>query len=240
MGGKKAAHSREKNIAIPPRLSKNPSIMLQHFLAAFGLSFMAMFPIINPIGHAPMFYAMTQDDTLAFRRRIATRTAIYTTLILLLSLLVGEYILLFFGVTLNDLRIAGGLLVSAAAWGMLSNKSRITTTEHAAAVDKEDISLTPMATPILAGPGAMSLAIGLLTYGRTTFHYGGYIAGFLAIGTLTWVCLYYSDQFARVLSVNAMGALNRILGLFILSIGVNLITVGLQGIFFSHTPAVAP
>jgi multiple antibiotic resistance protein len=69
----------------------------------------------------------------------------------------------FFGITLDDLRIAGGLLVAHAAWGMLNNQSCMTIDEHKAAADKTDISLTPTATPILAGPGSMSLAIGMST-----------------------------------------------------------------------------
>jgi MarC family membrane protein len=132
--------------------------MLNEFMTALGISVGAMFPIINPVGHAPMFYSMTQDDTPAFRRRMASKTSLYTFLILLVSLLLGNTILRFFGITIDDLRIAGGLLVARTAWNMLGNSSRVTQAEHEAAVDKEDISLTPMATPILSGPGAMSLA----------------------------------------------------------------------------------
>lgn len=124
--------------------------MLNEFITALGISVGAMFPIINPVGHAPMFYAMTQDDTPAFRRRMASKTSLYTFLILLVSLLLGNTILRFFGITIDDLRIAGGLLVARTAWNMLGNASRVTQAEHEAAVDKEDISLTPMATPILS------------------------------------------------------------------------------------------
>ena len=100
--------------------------MLNEFLTALGISVGAMFPIINPVGHAPMFYAMTQDDTPAFRRRMASKTSLYTFLILLVSLLLGNTILRFFGITIDDLRIAGGLLVARTAWNMLGNASRVT------------------------------------------------------------------------------------------------------------------
>ncbi|MFQ3670830.1 MAG: MarC family protein [Verrucomicrobiia bacterium] len=193
-----------------------------------------MFPIINPIGHAPMFYAMTESDTVPFRRRTATKTAIYTTAILVIALLAGDTILRFFGIDLNDMRIAGGLLIAAAAWSMLGNKPRVSSDEHEAACDKVDISLTPMATPILAGPGAMSLAIGLTAYGKSPVAYGGYITGFILIGLLTLVSLRYSDLLVRVLSPNAIGALNRILGFFILAIGVDLMVDGVNNIFFKQ------
>jgi multiple antibiotic resistance protein len=111
---------------------------------------------------------------------------------------------------------------------MLGNSSRVTQAEHEAGVDKEEISLTPMATPILSGPGAMSLAIGLLSYGATPLAVAGYIAGFLAIGLMTWICLRYAEDLVRLISVNGVGALNRILGLLILAIGVALVAQGVK------------
>lgn len=200
------------------------------FLHASLAAFAAMFPMINPIGHAPMFFAMTEQDSREFRRRIARKTALYVFAILAISVLVGGEVLMFFGISLDDLRIAGGLLVAHAAWGMIVNNSRVTPQEHAAAQDKEDISLTPMATPILAGPGAMSLAIGMRSYGHTPEHFLGYLVGFAAISLLTWASLHWSDAMTRVLNVNAVGALNRVLGFFILAIGVHLIVEGIRDV----------
>ena len=201
------------------------------FLHSIVVAFVAMFPIINPIGHAPMFYGMTMDDTAAHRRRMSVKIGIYVFVILAVSLLFGNLLLDFFGVTIDDLRIAGGLLVAHSGWVMLGNQSRVTPQEHAAAEEKEDISLTPMAMPILAGPGAMSLAIGLAVYGQTLTHYSGYVVGFAAIGALTWASFRWSDAMVRVMSVNAVGALNRVLGLFILAIGVNMIVKGVQDVW---------
>lgn len=202
---------------------------MHEFATAFGLSFAAMFPLLNPIGHAPMFYALTEGDSPPFRHRQALKTSVYSVVILVISLLLGEYILAFFGITLDDLRIAGGILVARTAWGMLGNASRVTPGEHQAAKDKDDISLTPMATPILSGPGAMSLAVGLISYGRTPLDYGGYLAGFAALGVLTWVCLRWAENLVQAISPNTVGAMNRILGFLILSIGVDLVVKGVRG-----------
>ena len=208
--------------------------MLHHYLVAVSMAFIAMFPIINPVGHAPMFYAMTMGDSPGFRRRQALKTSIYVFLILFVSLVLGNNILRFFSITIDDLRIAGGLLVAHSAWNMLNNTSRVTPAEDVAAMDKDDISLTPMATPILAGPGAMSLALGLLSYGRSWIQYGGYITGCFLIALLTWVCLRYADSLVKVISVNAMGAINRVLGFLILAIGVDLMVRGVKDIFFPN------
>lgn len=206
--------------------------MTQEFFTALSISVGAMFPIINPIGHAPMFFAMTENNSPDFRRWIAIKTSIYVVIILAIALLAGKPILAFFGVNLNDMRIAGGLLIARAAWYMMSNTSRVTVAENEAAKDKVDISLSPFATPILAGPGAMSLAIGLTSYGQTPFAYAGYVAGFIVVGLITLVSLYFADRLVAFMHPNAIGSLNRILGFFILAIGVNLMIDGLMHAFF--------
>jgi len=206
--------------------------MLNHFLHAFLLSLGAMFPIINPLGHAPMFYVMTINDTIDERRKIARWTSLYVFLILIVSLLTGRYVLHFFGVTINDIRIGGGLLVAVAAWSMLGNVNSITDSEQVAAMEKADITLTPLATPILAGPGAMSLAIGLSSYGNSPIQYTGYIVGFAALSFIMVACFYSSDYLAKYLSDNALGAINRILGFFILAIGIDLMITGLKNTLF--------
>ena len=204
---------------------------MRQFATAFGISFAAMFPLLNPVGHAPMFYALTRDVPASDRHHQAAKSAAYSVVILVVALLLGADILRFFGIDLNDLRLAGGLLVARTAWSMLGNSSRITPDEHEAAHGKDDISLTPMATPILSGPGAMSLAVGLIAYGEAPMDYAGYLAGFLALGLLTWICLRYADVLADALNENAIGAINRILGFLILAIGIDLMTAGIRGSF---------
>jgi MarC family membrane protein len=206
---------------------------MKQFATAFGISFAAMFPLLNPVGHAPMFYVLTRDVSADDRHRQALKTSVYSVFILVVALLLGSDILRFFGIDLNDLRLAGGLLVARTAWGMLGNATRITPDEHDAAHDKDDISLPPMATPILSGPGAMSLAVGLIAYGRAPMDYAGYLAGFLVLGLLTWMCLRYADVLARALSANAIGAINRILGILILAIGIDLMAEGIRGTFLA-------
>ena len=211
--------------------------MWHEFLYAVGISVVAMFPIVNPVGHAPMFFAMTADEPSEVRQAQALKTSLWVITILATSLLLGRWVLDFFGITLDDLRIAGGLLVAHTAWGMLNNQSRMTNDEHAAAADKTDIALTPMATPILAGPGSMSLAIGMSTYGSSWMNYGGYLLGFAVIGLIIWTSFLSAERLVRFLGVNGAGALNRMLGLFILAIAVNLVLTGIRNILSLRTSA---
>jgi multiple antibiotic resistance protein len=204
------------------------------FIKAFLISFGAMFPLVNPIGHAPMFYVMTIRDTVSGRRKIAIHTSIYLFLILLISLILGQYILRFFGVNLDDIRIGGGLLVAVSAWQMLEDTSFNTDPDNSVSgsSSRGDIALTPLATPILAGPGAMSLAIGLTSYGHTPICYLGYVFGFLAVALVTLVSFDCSHYLAKILGRHALGAINRILGFLILAIGIDLMLTGLKNYFF--------
>lgn len=204
---------------------------MTEFFHSAVVAFVAMFPIINPVGHAPMFYGMTCETSSEHRRQMSVKIGIYVFVILTVTLLFGNLLLEFFGVDIDDLRIAGGLLVAHAGWVMLGNQSRVTPQEHEAAAEKEDISLTPMAMPILAGPGAMSLALGLAGYGKGMGNYAGYVLGFAAMGALTWASFRWAESMVRVLNVNAVGALNRVLGLFILAIGVHMIIRGVQDVW---------
>lgn len=208
--------------------------MLTLFAHAFIISLGAMFPMINPLGHAPIFYSMTSDNSLEERRKTSWRVSWYVLLVLLISLFIGKYVLQFFSLTINDIRVGGGLLVAVTGFKMLENVTKLTKEEHAAALEKEDIAFSPMAMPILAGPGAMSLAIGLTSYGETIIDYAGYVAGFIAIAFLTLLSFYFADYFATHLKTNLIGALNRILGFLLLAIGVNLMVLGIKNLFFLH------
>ena len=91
--------------------------MWHEFLSAVGISVAVIFPIVNPVGHAPMFFAMTAEDSPEFRKSQASKISLWVTAILTVSLLLGKWVLEFFGITLDDLRIAGGLLVAHAPGG---------------------------------------------------------------------------------------------------------------------------
>ena len=186
----------------------------------------ALFPIANPIGAVPMFYSLLGNDPPAYRRKQAQRITINVILILVLFLFGGRAILEFFGISLGVLRIAGGLLVAHTAWEMLTVKHRLSDSEHQAAADKEDISFTPMATPLIAGPGAIGVVIGLSARLTNSSEYIGSVVGITLLGALLYLCLRIGEVFLKALGRNGIGALNRILGFFILAIAVQFIADG--------------
>ncbi|MEH1869848.1 MarC family protein [Nostoc sp.] len=189
-------------------------------------TFVALFPIANPIGAVPVFYSLTAMETSSERHRQAIQTAINVVLVLAVFLVAGRWILEFFGISLNVLRLAGGLLVAHTAWEMVTARQRLTPSENDEAIDKEDISFTPMAVPLISGPGA----IGVVTSLSISFkHWADYLeslVGIVLIGISLYVCLALGEPLIKKLGKNGVGALNRVFGFFILAIGVRFIADG--------------
>jgi multiple antibiotic resistance protein len=207
-------------------------VPIQHLLlkglpsAAIG-TFLALFPIVNPFGAVPIFFALTSKSTNQERRMVEAKVALSVIAILVFFLLVGRFVLSFFGISLPVLRIAGGLIVANAAWGMVTSKSRITDAEGDEAVTKDDISFTPMAMPILAGPGSIGVVMGLAANSANMLAYVGMIVGIAVLGLVVYLFLRLGGPLVERLGPNAIGSINRIFGFLILAVAVQLIWDGI-------------
>ncbi|WP_274475750.1 MarC family NAAT transporter [Mangrovimonas aestuarii] len=194
----------------------------------FFITFGALFSIMNPLGTVPVFVGLTQDNTKKERAVTAFWTCINVLVILLLSFFAGKYILSFFGITLNALKIAGGLIIASSGFALLTGKFR----EHKGMKrervqediqNREQISLTPLAIPMLAGPGTISL---LITYNQ---EYGEMkdIVVILAAMLLTTFVIYLILKSAhfivRFLGASGINGLSRIIGFIVIAIGVEYI-----------------
>jgi multiple antibiotic resistance protein len=196
----------------------------------------ALFPIANPIGAVPVFYALTKADSRTERKSAAQQIVINVVVILAAFLLGGRVVLEFFGISLNVLRIAGGLLVANAAWEMVTSRQRLTDSEQEARHEQEDITFTPMAIPLIAGPGSIGVVIGLATKMTQWSDYLGCLIGILLFGGLLYACLMLGESLLSMLGRNGLGALNRILGFFILAIAVQLIADGVISLMQAAVP----
>ena len=186
----------------------------------------ALFPIANPIGAVPFFYSLTVDDSPRYRLSQARKTALNVTYVLIVSFLVGKLILNFLGISLGVLRIAGGLIVAHTAWEMVTAHPRLTTQEHHEAIDKEDISFTPMAIPMISGPGAIGVVIGLAAQTHEWIEQLGCAIGIALLGLILYLFLVLGEPLIEKFGVTGMGAFNRILGFLILAIAVQLVADG--------------
>jgi len=200
--------------------------VLQDLPTAAIATFLALFPIVNPIGGIPLFFSLTADLPREERNRTARRTAFYVIAILVTFMLFGRFVLSFFGISLPVLKIAGGLIVANTAWGMVTASSRMTTEESSEALTKEDISLTPMAMPMLSGPGSIGVVMGLAAHANGLLAYMGMMIGIALVGFTVYLFLRLGGPMVKRLGPSAMGAITRIFGFLILAIAVQLVWDG--------------
>jgi multiple antibiotic resistance protein len=201
-------------------------------------TFVALFPIANLFNATAVFYALTANSEAADRRRQARWTALYVVLILAVTLVAGELVLAFFGISLSVVRIAGGLIIGETAWEMVTAHERLTASEHDEAAHKPDIAFTPMALPLISGPGAMGVVLSL---DANTNNWGQVLGCLLGIGLLglaTYLFLVAGEPITRALGKTGMGAVTRVLGFLLLALAVQLVAEGLLGLVREALPSL--
>jgi multiple antibiotic resistance protein len=203
---------------------------LGHFLRTLpdsaAATFFALFPIVDPFGGIPVFFSMTSSWTPRDRYRTALKTGIWVLVILVTFLFFGRFVLHFFGISLPVLKIAGGLIVANTAWGMVTSTARITPAETHEAEEKEDISLTPLAMPLMSGPGAIGVVMALAAHVDNWAAYIGMVIGIAGIAVSVILFFVMGGPLVRRLGPSAVGAINKIFGFLILAIAVQLVWNG--------------
>jgi MarC family membrane protein len=193
----------------------------------FFYLFAALFSVINPLATLPIFVSLTSEDAPVIRHRTAFWTAVNVFIILLVSYFLGQYVLSFFGISINSLKIAGGLIITSSGFALLTGKfaehkglnKRIRTTVRT----RNDISFTPLAMPILAGPGSMSLLIGFNQKHQQSTDMVVAVLGILAI-CLVIYAMFRSAQYIIVgLGNSGINAISRIIGFIVIAIGIEYI-----------------
>lgn len=202
---------------------------MEVIVQSFTIAFITLFPLVNPLGGVPLFCTLTVNSDDSYRKQMALKTAVSVAVILIAFLFMGKLLLEFFGINLAVLKVAGGLIVAHTAWEMVTNKSKLSNDETKELNDKQDISFTPMAMPVLSGPGSIGAAIGLTSAKSISSfdYYLGFSMGIIVIGIIVFVLLQLSTKLFRFLGNTGIGVLSRIMGFFILAIAVQLIYEGL-------------
>jgi multiple antibiotic resistance protein len=204
---------------------------VSHFWELILGTVIALLPIINPFASTPVFLAITEGDTEVQRERQARRGCLYMVAILVLSLIGGTFIMNFFGISIPGLRIAGGLLVSGIGLSMLSSRTPAQEErERDAARAKRDISFTPLAMPMLSGPGSIAVTIGFTSLAETPVDYAAIILGIIVVAFISYLVLRISSRIVLVIGINGMSALTKIMGFLLLCIGIQFVVNGLLGV----------
>jgi multiple antibiotic resistance protein len=197
------------------------------------LAFSSLFVIVDPIAVVPSFLAMTAGDTPAQRVRMARLACIIMVVVLFAFALLGERILKFLGIDLPAFQIAGGIVLLLVALDMLrAQRSRVQETreETAAGTVKDDIAVTPLAIPMLAGPGAISTAILLHNKAASASEEVLLCAAIAGVGAISYLILHFASHGARWLNPIFMRITTRIMGLLLAAVAVQFIVKALQEI----------
>ena len=184
--------------------------------------FAALFSVLNPIGTVPIFVGLTQDDSKKERSRTSLWTAINVFIILVISYFVGQYVLTFFGISIDALRIAGGIVIASSGFSLLSGEFKkrrgVSKKVESDAQSRNDIALTPLAMPMLAGPGSISLLIAFYQEHHQPTEMLIAVIAVLAVALVIFVILRSAHYLARILGASGIVAISRIVGFIVIAI----------------------
>lgn len=199
-------------------------------------AFVTLFIVLDPPGMAPIFAALTENETDAARRRLAIRGTVIAGIILIVFAFVGEWVLRMLGVTIEAFRIAGGLLLFLVAVDMLfaheTPLRRTTESEQEEATLRQDISVFPLAIPLIAGPGAMTTVVLLMQQAAGEPLVQAMTVAILAVVMLlVLIALLLSVRMVRLIGVTGTNVITRVLGLILGALAVQYVVDGVLAFF---------
>ena len=203
-----------------------------HFWQLILGTIIALLPVINPVASAPVLLTITEGDSESRRNQQVRQGCCYMVIILVTCLFCGSFIIRFFGISIPGIRIAGGFLVSGIAMSMRA-PARLGPDErrrHAEARSKSDISLTPLAMPMLSGPGSIAMTIGFTSLANHWLDYAAIILGIAVVAVISYFTLRLSGQMVKLVGANGMNALTKFMGFLLLCVGVQFIVNGVVNI----------
>src|SRR6478735_2974408 len=205
---------------------------LLHLWGIYLGTLIGLLPIINPLSSAPTFLAITEGDSQERRREQALKGSLYMVAILVCFLVGGTFIMQFFGISIPGLRITGGILLARIGMDMLRAKPAAETdkVEREAALRKVDISFSPLAMPMLSGPGSIAVTLGFTSLATGPVDYLVIIAGIVTVAIITYIVLRLSSQLVRLIGPIGVNAMTKIMGFLLMSMGVQFVVNGVLAI----------
>jgi multiple antibiotic resistance protein len=210
---------------------------LNSVLTAFLLTFAGLFPIVNPVEAAPFFLALTTGMSSEQRCVLARKVAINGFGLLVGSMLLGPWLLVFFGIDLPVLRIAGGLVVTALGWKLLTQENW---SDHGSqgldqpAGGKQPGAFYPLTMPLTVGPGSISVAITIgsrkpdatLRLTEVALHAIGAFLGLVLIALSIYLAYRFAEKIAKILGATGLEVLVRLSAFIVMCIGIQIIWDG--------------
>lgn len=218
------------------------SEVISSVVGAFLLTFAGLFPIVNPFEAAPFFLVMTHGLSSSERHALAWRVAVNGFVLLLGSMVLGPWLLEFFGIQTPVVRIAGGLVVTALGWKLLTQEQW---SDHGQSRVSQPVGQTagafyPLTMPLTVGPGSISVAIAIgsrkspgdLRVSQTALHAIGALIGLLAIAVTIYVAYRSAERMARLLGATGIDVMVRLSAFILMCIGLEFIWTGYSALAF--------
>lgn len=195
--------------------------------------FMGFFAIMNPVANTPVFLGLTSDDSPAVRRAVARKALLLSFVIIVVFCAAGSLIFDLFGITLNAFRITGGLLVFLVGFHMLQGEH--SSVQHPTDADKRDskqaqleVAISPLALPILAGPGTIATAMNFASTGSLN-EFIVTVGAFFLLCLITYAFFISGERFVRYIGINGIKVITRVMGLILAVIGTQMVLTGIGG-----------
>ncbi len=207
--------------------------MIEHW-TEYSRFFTALLVILNPFMAIPIYLNLTKNYSAAERRRVVRITAFSVMMVLSVMALSGETLLGWLGTSMGSFRVGGGIVLFIMALAMLQAQSdpvRTTPSEEKSAASRASIAVVPLAIPLLAGPGAMSTVI--IAMNRTTglYHTPMILLLIVCVSMVLWTVLRHAAPIGSMLGDIGLNILNRLFGLVLAAIAVEVISNGLKQLF---------
>lgn len=208
--------------------------LLETGVGLFIAAFASIISIANPFSTMAIFVGLTEDNTKKERSEIAKKAVVYMFIILTIFLLAGTTIKNFFGISLAGIRVAGGLIILQAAWDMLrpdKERKRISDKGKESAMEKDDVSFSPLAMPMLAGPGTIAVVIGLSSSSKNAIDFVAIILAIIASAIVSYFVLRLGPISSKYIGPTGMNAINRMMGFIVMAIAIQFILSGIQDFY---------
>lgn len=196
--------------------------------------FMGFFAIMNPIANTPVFLGLTAEDDPKVRRKVATKALFVSFVIILVFSAAGKLIFGLFGITLPAFRIMGGILVALVGYHMLQGGEH-SSIQHPSEEDKRksleselEVAITPLAMPILAGPGTIATAMNFASTGGVS-EFVVTVGAFFVLCVISYVFFVSGERFVKYIGDNGIKVVTRLMGLILAVIGVQMLIDGVGG-----------
>jgi multiple antibiotic resistance protein len=196
-------------------------------------TYVSLFSVVDPLMAAPVFVTLTDGQSDKDRNAVARRASMFSFAILSIFFITGSLILNFFQISIDALRIAGGLMILSSAYGMLNKQATLNADEEAEARIKatshDDIAFSPLAMPILSGPGAIAVIIGMTTNaGGSMLNYLVIVLAILAVSFSSYLVMLISNTMMQKMGPTIVKAFTRIMGFILLCVGVQFLVNGIS------------